>query len=126
MCLYYFLIRRLLESQPTCVFRNSLLYQFDSQGVVVYDPAELTPLLPVLRHRNFWILIDEQPTAIFLKSECEAFSIIATSPDIERNLKLAKAAGMESYYLDIWEWRELYAGRYLGLKTKRDFSWKNT
>lgn len=82
----------------------------------------MTPDLPVFQRKHIWILCDEQPAAALLRMHCDVYTVIAASPDIKRNLKLRQASGLESYYLDIWKWRKLYAARSLRLKDKREMA----
>ena len=115
----YFLIRRLLEKQPTIFSLRGMLYQFDADGVSIASANNLSPSLVSLQKEYFWVLVDEAPLRAFEGSR--AFLLIAASPDVESHARMKKFPGIQRCYLDLWQWHELWAARHLGLEAKKEF-----
>jgi hypothetical protein len=108
MALWYILIQRLCNGQPTALEADINWFLFNSEGVTMHTANSPNPELG----RDVWVLVDsnpvvQQPAPVFLGGGCTAFIIQATSPQHSRYHDWSKEWLTTMWTMDNWSLREL-------------------
>lgn len=107
--LSYFLIRRLLEGRPT-LFRSVLFQFLYTRSCVIWDNAEIEKELGKLKASGVevWVLCDRIAPLAADRRLTNTRLIEATSMEVSAYEEWAKAHNPKRYFVDMWEWEELY------------------